>query len=446
MDPVTLLGAIGSVVGIAGFGLQLAQFLDGFVTDAIEANDSCHAVLEGIEATNHALEEVMNLLEEERENLNQGHKMILFSDKALSKLQTTADNCLKIFWKIEAIILKKDNKHLEAKLKTRLAEFHAEVKDKKDPPVLKIDKSLRLTRFQHIAWSFNIGNKMEKLSRQLHRYQTTLILIFSVISIRANMTNPYVSIAQSQDARLMRASYAGSGMIRESFELQQQIRHQFHQSDLFEKGSLPPYSQPPYAPIPSTHWYSGVSPPFPAAPSAGGRRASIRQPSHSVHANPETPARLPDSDSEIPRRGRRSGRGTHRRNTSRNDDNNTTKSGRSKRRHNLSGVRASTPTTGSGKSFVEKKEAAEKYIAKHKPNQAPVEEVNSQEQLPTRRNGPRRANLSSSSSDNGKSSTAPQRGSSSERSTGNPISVKLSTGHKQPSVVSPPPSYYTVKG
>jgi len=43
MDPVTILGAVGSVVGIAAFGLKIAQFLDDFIGEVgFEYNIAIH--------------------------------------------------------------------------------------------------------------------------------------------------------------------------------------------------------------------------------------------------------------------------------------------------------------------------------------------------------------------------------------------------------------------
>jgi len=190
MDPITILGAAGSVIGIASFGLQLAKFLNGFIGEYSSANQSYYEILDGIYATSDALEQVRGFLEDEKKNFDSEGKLKLFSIEALATIETTANKCLKIFWRIEASVLNKSSSDLEEKISKSLALFHEELRVKKQPPVLKLDPECKLSRRQRFKWSFSTSDKLEKYNRQLERLQTTLILMFQVISIRANLTKP----------------------------------------------------------------------------------------------------------------------------------------------------------------------------------------------------------------------------------------------------------------
>jgi hypothetical protein len=55
MDPISALGAAGSVVGIASFGLQLSQTLYQFISQTRSAKESLRSVLDGINATTTAM-------------------------------------------------------------------------------------------------------------------------------------------------------------------------------------------------------------------------------------------------------------------------------------------------------------------------------------------------------------------------------------------------------
>lgn len=186
MDPVTILGAVGSVVGIAAFGLHLAQFLDKFIDDYSSADESLVAILEGIASTNDALGQVRDFLQIEEKNVMSGGAPQLFSLKALKQIRSTSDKCLKVFWRVEAVILRKNP--TDEEIKAKLVRFHLEVQEKKSPDVLELDKaSLKLNRLGRWRWSFNVGQKLETYNRQLDRQQSTLILMFQVISLQISL-------------------------------------------------------------------------------------------------------------------------------------------------------------------------------------------------------------------------------------------------------------------
>lgn len=192
MDPVTVLGAVGSVVGIAGFGLQLAQFLDSFIEQYAAARYSLGATLEALYSTSGALEQVQEFLQREHRNVAGGGQPELFSKGALVQVRKTSDLCLKIFWRIEAAILGESRSELEDKISRRLVAFHDEIDADREPRTLSLDQNLKVSRLMRWRWAFKISNKLNEYNRQLHRQQTTLILLFQVISLQANLINPSV--------------------------------------------------------------------------------------------------------------------------------------------------------------------------------------------------------------------------------------------------------------
>jgi hypothetical protein len=191
MDPITALGAAGSVVGIASFGLQLSQTLYQFISSSRGANTSVRAVMDGVNATTGAMDQVRGLLDDENERIAQDGKAVLFSVKALEDIKGIVDQCLIIFWKIEATITNKsDSKFLDQDISRRLVIFNDEVKAKKASKLLKLDSMLVLTKMQCLRWPY-VAPKLEQYGVQLNGLQVNLILMFQVVSMRAKTITPW---------------------------------------------------------------------------------------------------------------------------------------------------------------------------------------------------------------------------------------------------------------
>lgn len=153
MDPVTALGAAGSVVGIASFGLQLCQALYQFTAEAKSANESLVAVLSGIQATTLALNQVHGFLKEEVEHLKTKKQATFFSPTSINAVKKTADECLVIFWKIEATIAHKSHSNIEEKLIAKLNEFNeALIKQESPPPIITDKKLTSMSIWNRLRW------------------------------------------------------------------------------------------------------------------------------------------------------------------------------------------------------------------------------------------------------------------------------------------------------
>jgi hypothetical protein len=193
MDPVTILGAVGSVVGIAAFGLQLAQFLDNFIDNYHFADNALNAILHSVRSTSKALNQVEELLTKEKKNRATQGKAVLFSAKAISDVQSMADECLKIFWRIEGTILRKDNpKDLENFVLQKSVKWYRAValSPEGNPPSLTLDVGQELSRKQRFSWTYSIGKKLEHHIVQLDRLQNTLILMLQVVNLNTNLPKP----------------------------------------------------------------------------------------------------------------------------------------------------------------------------------------------------------------------------------------------------------------
>jgi len=181
-----------SNVGIAAFGLKIAVFIDQFMGDYGEAGEILHTVLQGIEATQEALEQIRDLLLTEERSIRHGKDPQFFTLKALKLVRKTSDKCLRIFWRIEGAIFK--TSPTEEEIKTKLEKFHLEVKKGEEPQSLQFNKNsftpLKLNKFDRWRFAFSLKEKLEQHNRQLDRQQSTLILLLQVISLKINLTKP----------------------------------------------------------------------------------------------------------------------------------------------------------------------------------------------------------------------------------------------------------------
>jgi hypothetical protein len=190
MDPVTILGAAGSVVGIAGFGIQLSQVLYSFISQARSANVTLRSLVDGVHATTGAMEQVHGLLEDEKKNIAKGHPAVLFSTKALLEVKSRADQCLILFWRIEAVITKKrESRDFEDQLADRLNAFNKGIATCNEPKLPRLDSHRVLSMLECLKWTY-VAPKLDQYSKELDRLQLNLVLMFQVISLRARQVKP----------------------------------------------------------------------------------------------------------------------------------------------------------------------------------------------------------------------------------------------------------------
>ncbi|CAD6445355.1 8d9e666d-9df1-43bb-829c-d106b19e468d [Sclerotinia trifoliorum] len=148
MDPVTILGAASSAVGIASFGLQLVQVLTKYATDAGAAAQNLKAALTNIRVASIPIEHINHFLEEESERSKLRQKATL-NTAGIRQIQYIIDGCLKVFWRVEAWVLDKDESNeLELRIANRLNEYKEDVKFGSGKPsqFVKVDEALAKVR------------------------------------------------------------------------------------------------------------------------------------------------------------------------------------------------------------------------------------------------------------------------------------------------------------
>lgn len=117
-------------------------------------------------------------------------KPALFSAKALEDIKAIVDQCLRLYWKVEAAIMNNsESKLLDQEIATKLAIFNDEIKAKKSSKLLQLNTNLVLTRLECLRWPY-VAPRLEQYGLQLNGLQFNLMLIFQVISVRAKTAAP----------------------------------------------------------------------------------------------------------------------------------------------------------------------------------------------------------------------------------------------------------------
>ncbi|KAI1840598.1 hypothetical protein JX266_013202 [Neoarthrinium moseri] len=195
MDPVSALGAAGSIVGIASFGIQLSKVLFDFCNQVGSAPESLQAVLDVLESTVEALGEVNHFLNTEIRAHQHYKKTFTYSTKWLLSVKRTADKCLIVFWRIEAAIID-TSKTTDKELMDRLANYNKQVSANNSTIPIEIElrlKGITLRVPKRLRWPYIIP-KLDAYSQQLQRFQVNLVLMFQVITLAEQRSKPLRNI------------------------------------------------------------------------------------------------------------------------------------------------------------------------------------------------------------------------------------------------------------
>ncbi|KAH9907511.1 hypothetical protein F4778DRAFT_544592 [Xylariomycetidae sp. FL2044] len=207
MDPVTALGAAGSVVGIAGFGIQLSQVLVKYASQVWSAQESLEAIVDEISSTTSTLEEIYSFLKQEVANIKRGKPLYLFSQTSLIKVKLTAHRCLVVFWRVEAIISGNWPANIEELLVQKLTKFNSRLDYYTPESPIRIESELTSDPIglrDRLRWPLK-SSKLDKYCKQLQRYQDHLVLLLQVVSLGQQRLKPHPT---EEDAKLMIKTYA----------------------------------------------------------------------------------------------------------------------------------------------------------------------------------------------------------------------------------------------
>ncbi|KAI0485371.1 hypothetical protein F4859DRAFT_470767 [Xylaria cf. heliscus] len=207
MDPVTALGAAGSVVGIAGFGIQLYQILSKFVSQVRSAQEQLEGVIAEVDLTTSALGEIYYYLEKEVRNVETGKALEFFNESSLVKVKLTADKCLIVFWRIETAIAGSEPDGFDEELANRLTSFNRKLASYCTGDTIEIESQLTsdpLRLRDKFRWAFR-SSKLERLCGELQRYQSHLGLLLQIVLLGQQQAKQHLT---KQDIVEIRQIYA----------------------------------------------------------------------------------------------------------------------------------------------------------------------------------------------------------------------------------------------
>ncbi|KAI0856678.1 hypothetical protein F4860DRAFT_396874 [Xylaria cubensis] len=207
MDPVTALGAAGSVVGIIGFGFQLSQILCNYLYQVRSAQEHLEGVVDEIEFTTSALQEIYGLLQQEVANIERGQPLNLFSGNSLENIRTVANKCLVIFWRVEATISGNWTADFESQLTEKLLAFNNKLIHCTPGSTIQIKPDLTsdtLGSWDKLRWPSK-ASKLDKYCKQLQRYQDNIVLLLQIVSLGQQRSKPNPT---EEDIRFMLKTYA----------------------------------------------------------------------------------------------------------------------------------------------------------------------------------------------------------------------------------------------
>lgn len=186
MDPITVLGAASSVVGIADFAFKLAQTISKSYSEIASTEVILQSILDEVGSTGNALRSINGLVQDEEDNVKHGEGFQIFTEMALLDVKRTAEKCLLVFWRIEGTIL--ETKDFEKDLERRRAAFHKQVRNDHNGIDIKLAEGLSdaaRSFFKKAKWSVKgVLPKLKEYCDQLRGFQLTLTLMLAAINLR----------------------------------------------------------------------------------------------------------------------------------------------------------------------------------------------------------------------------------------------------------------------
>lgn len=193
MDPITALGAAGSVVGIADVAFQLVKSISKAYAEIASTEVVLRTIIDEVESMGTALSQISNLVSAEERNVKQGLGFKLFTRTALSDVRKTAEKCLVVFWRIEGTILDKaGTSDFEKNIETRRAEFRKQARGKgkgtsREFQLTEDLADVATSFFRRTKWQLK-GTipKLREYCDQLRGYQLVFTVMLATINLQTS--------------------------------------------------------------------------------------------------------------------------------------------------------------------------------------------------------------------------------------------------------------------
>jgi len=158
------LGAAGSVVGIAGFGLQIAGTLQTYAEASLEADDRIRDIANDISATASALQRLQAVIDHD-EKLAEGR---VFSVEGLKSVNKISSQCDVVFKRIVELLNKAGNPGEQLSNAERV-------------------KDLKLSTLDHLKWPW-LEPKISRCRLELERLLIKLLLMLQISNLANQQT------------------------------------------------------------------------------------------------------------------------------------------------------------------------------------------------------------------------------------------------------------------
>ena len=168
---------VASVLGIAGFGLQLYQTLKTFANKWADAHQYLLWLMTDVDLSVSAIRGVQDLLDRDDEIRKRGQGRRLFNERSVIDARRAADQCMVIFRNVVDFILKKGKAGKEEV-----------VLDDKHPDYLYLNQKVILSSLGRINWAL-AQEDVERLTNRLTTFKITLNILILVVSVKAQSSD-----------------------------------------------------------------------------------------------------------------------------------------------------------------------------------------------------------------------------------------------------------------
>jgi len=194
MDPITALGAAGSVVGIVGFGIQLSHILTTFISNVTSARRDILAIKYQVESTTSVLRGIYEYLAWEVRNLeNGGQTFVVFTNQSLHRVKGTADRCLVVFWRVEATISCGRVSDSDEALEKKLKDFNKRLQYYTPESPVEIESDLALDTLRvrdRVRFALQRG-KLDDYRDQLQQQKQDLQILLQIVTLAQHQQRSY---------------------------------------------------------------------------------------------------------------------------------------------------------------------------------------------------------------------------------------------------------------
>jgi hypothetical protein len=168
MEPISALGLASSVVGIAGFGLQIATTLQTYTEAALEADDRMRDIAFDISNAASPLRLLQDVITEDEKT----PETIVFNAEGLKAIQAIVLRCDAAFRRTVDLL-------------NKAGRPGAQLSNSQRAP------DLRISTLDHLKWPW-LEPKIARCGRELERIFVKLLVMLQIANL-ARQQKPYVT-------------------------------------------------------------------------------------------------------------------------------------------------------------------------------------------------------------------------------------------------------------